>query len=296
MSRYRLFTVAIGVVMVMSALTGCSSDESSDTTTVGGSAVVDEAAVALLPGDIKSAGVLEIGINLTYPPDEFKAPDGEPTGWGVDLVTALTHRLGLEPNFHESQFDNIIPSVKGGTHDIGWASFTDTFTRQESVDFVDYYVAGGQWANQVGSTVDPDDACGLTVAVGTGTWQETDELPTKSEACVEAGKEPINILKLDTQPDITTAVVLGRADAFAADSPVTQYAVSLTEGKLEASGEIFDSAPFGIAVGKDAGTLKDALAAAFQSMIDDGTYLEILTEWGVEAGAIETVTINSAVY
>jgi len=25
-------------------------------------------------------------------------------------------------------------------------------------------------------------------------------------------------------------------------------------------------------------------------------YLEILTEWGVEAGAIETITINSAVY
>jgi polar amino acid transport system substrate-binding protein len=294
MFRKRISILVLGVILMMIAA-ACSNGSSDDTAASEDTGVVDEAAVALLPADIKDAGVLEIGINLTYAPDEYKDPDGNPTGWGVDLVTALAHRLGLKTNFHESQFDNIIPSVKGGTHDIGWASFTDTFERQESVDFVDYYVAGGQWAYQPGNPVDPDDACGLTIAVGTGTWQETDELPAKSDACVAAGKDPINILKLDTQPDITTAVVLGRADAFSADSPVTQYAVSLTEGKL-AAGEIFDSAPFGVAIGKDAGTLKDAVAKALQSMIDDGTYLEILTEWGVESGAIDTVTINSAVY
>lgn len=295
MPRNHLLAIVIGVVMALTAITGCSNDDSNDTTAVD-SAVVDEAAVALLPDDIKSAGVLEIGTELSYPPDEYKDPDGNPTGWGIELVTALAYRLGLEPNFRESSFDNIIPSVKGGTYDIGWASFTDTFERQESVDFVDYFVAGGQWAAQPGTSIDPENACGRTVAVGTGTWQETDELPGRSDACVEAGNEPINILKLDTQPTVTNAVVLGQADAFAADSPVTQYAISLTEGKLVAAGEIFDSAPFGIAVGKDSGTLKDALATALQSMIDDGTYLEILTAWGVEAGAIETITINSAVY
>jgi polar amino acid transport system substrate-binding protein len=35
-----------------------------------------------------------------------------------------------------------------------------------------------------------------------------------------------------------------------------------------------------------------AVQAALQSMMDDGTYLAILEEWGVEAGAIETATIN----
>ncbi|MEN8235868.1 MAG: ABC transporter substrate-binding protein [Actinomycetota bacterium] len=299
MSRYRLLAIALGIVMVMTTITACSNEDSSDTTTAGsdsGSAVVDEAAVALLPDEIKEAGVLEIGTELSYSPDEYKDPDGNPTGWGIELVTALSYRLGLEPNFHESQFDNIIPSVKGRTFDIGWASFTDTFSRQESVDFVDYFVAGSQWAAQAGSGVDPEDACGLTVAVGTGTWQETNEVPAISDACVADGKEPIHILKLDGHEVVTNAVVLGRADAFVADSPVTQYAVSLTEGKLELAGDIVDSAPFGIAVAKDAGTLKDALATAMQSMIDDGTYLEILTKWGVEEGAIEEVTINGAVY
>ncbi|MEI2643232.1 MAG: ABC transporter substrate-binding protein [Candidatus Nanopelagicales bacterium] len=274
-------------------LTGCVNNESDSTpsATATGAAVVDEAARALLPADVRDSGTLVIGTNLTYAPDEFKNPDGTPTGWGIDLVTAMSQRLGLKPDLRDSQFDNIIPGVKGGKYDVGWASFTDTLERQASVDFVDYYNAGIQWATRAGETVDPDNACGLTIAVGTGTYQETDELPAKSKACEEAGKPPLKLLKLDTQGDITNAVVLGRADAMSADSPVTQYAVSQTDGKLVLAGDIFDAAPFGMATAKD-GEMTKALQAAMQSMMDDGTYEAILKQWGVEAGAVDTATIN----
>ena len=94
----------------------------------------------------------------------------------------MSQRLGLEPDLRDSQFDNIIPGVKGGKYDVGWASFTDTVERQASVDFVDYYNAGIQWASRPDNPVDPDDACGKTIAVGTGTYQETDELPAKGKA------------------------------------------------------------------------------------------------------------------
>ena len=53
MPRKHLLAIVIGVVMVMSAITGCSNDDSSDTTTPAdsetSSGVVDEAAVALAP-------------------------------------------------------------------------------------------------------------------------------------------------------------------------------------------------------------------------------------------------------
>jgi polar amino acid transport system substrate-binding protein len=88
--------------------------------------------------------------------------------------------------------------------------------------------------------------------------------------------------------------VLGQADALSADSPVTLYAVKQTGGKLQLAGTSFDSAPYGLAVAKNAGTLKDALQKAIQSMIDGGTYKEILTKWGVESGGIPTATINGA--
>lgn len=295
--------LAAGSVLALAACSSNQADSASSVAPAASAAAsgaassapagVDEAAVALLPQKVRDAATLVVGTNLTYAPDEFKDPQGDPTGWGIDLVRALAARLGLAADLRDSQFDNIIPGVKGGKYDVGWASFTDTVERQQSVDFVDYYNAGIQWATQAGKTVNPDDACGLTIAVGTGTYQETDELPAKSAACVDAGKEPITLLKLDTQGDITNAVVLGRADAMSADSPVTQYAVSQTGGKLQLAGDIFDAAPFGVAVAKDGG-MAPAVQAAMQSLIDDGTYGAILQKWGVQAGAVTTAEINGA--
>ncbi len=298
--RHGLLAVAAVSAALLVSLTACGSSSTSPSSAAPTGApnssaapavVTDAAAIALLPAAVRDSGKLVVGTNLTYSPDEFKDPNGEPTGWGIELVEALAARLGLSADLRDAQFDNIIPGVKGGKYNVGWASFTDTVERQGSVDFVDYFSAGIQWASQAGKTVDPDNACGLKVAVGTGTWQETDELPAKTKACLDAGKPAIDVLKLDTQGDITNAVVLGRADAMTADSPVTQYAVSQTGGKLELAGPISEAAPFGVALPKD-GSMTKAIQAAMQSLMDDGTYLEILTRWGVEDGAITTATIN----
>ena len=71
------------------------------------------------------------------------------------------------------------------------------------------------------------------------TVEDTDELPAKNEACLAAGKQAIEVLPYDTQEEATNAVVLGKADALSADSPVTLYAISKTDGKLEPAGESF---------------------------------------------------------
>ncbi|MDL9981265.1 ABC transporter substrate-binding protein [Microbacterium candidum] len=292
-----IVTASVLAVSVL-ALTGCVHNQpktpAAEKSPMAAHVTVDSKAQALLPAAIRSAGTLEIGTNLTYAPDEFKDPNGAPTGWGIALATAISEKLGLKPNFHDSQFDNILPGLQGGKYDIGWASFTDNQEREKVVDFVDYYTAGVQWASLKGKNIDPMNACGLTVAVGTGTYQETDEIPAKSAACVAAGKAAINKLKLDTQTDITNAVVLGRADAMSADSPVTQYAVKQTGDKLQLTGSIMESAPFGAAVAKSNSSLRDAVAAATQSLIDDGTYAQILDEWGVQAGAVKKVMVNGA--
>jgi polar amino acid transport system substrate-binding protein len=289
---------AIPVIVAAAALllagcvdnsTGEPSGGGGDTPAVG----VDEAAVALLPDDIRESGKLVIGIDATYPPNEYKDDAGKPIGWSVDLGNAIAAKLGLTPDYQISSFDKIIPSITGGTYDIGLSSFTDNEEREKVVDFVNYYEAGIQWAQAVGGDVDPANACGLTVAVQATTYEETDELPAKSQECVDAGKKPINILKYEKQDEASNALALGQADAMSADSPITQYAVAQLSGKIELAGDAFDVAPYGIAVDKGS-PLAKAIQAALQSLVDDGTYLDILSGSGVDAGAIDTITINAA--
>ena len=288
------YSIAAVAVVAALALTGCVDNSTKEPAPEDKIQVsVDEAAAALLPADIKEAGVLVAGIDLAYAPNEFKDDAGNAKGWAIDLMDAVAGKLGLTVDYKPSGFDKIIPSVKGGTYDIGYSSFTDNAERQESVDFVNYYNAGIQWAQPVGGSVDPANACGLTVSVQATTYEETDELPAKSEECIAKGEEPINILKFETQDEATTAVALGRADAMSADSPITLYAVSKIKDQIEVAGEAFDVAPYGIAVAKDATDLKAALQAALQSLIDDGTYAKILDSWGVSSGGISEVTVNA---
>ncbi len=276
-------------------LTGCVNNETAPTTGGdGGSGVsVDEASVALLPDDIKEAGKLVIGTDANYAPNEYKDPDGNVIGWEIDLIDAMAAKLGLETEYKSSQFDNIIPSILGNKLDFGLSSFTDTLEREEKVDFINYYTAGVQWASTKGTEVDPNNACGLKVAVQSTTFQDTEEVPAKSDACVAAGKEPIQKLQFEAQDAAANAVALGQADAFSADSPVTLFAIAQNSDKLQAAGETFDEAPYGLPIAKDS-ELTEAIVSAFESLLADGTYTEILDEWGVADGGLDEITINAA--
>jgi polar amino acid transport system substrate-binding protein len=292
--RTALSVSAIALAAVF-ALSGCV-DNSAPEENSGGSSTpkvaVDEAAAALLPDDIAKAKVIIVGMDPNYAPNEYKNDAGDPVGWEVDLGDAVAAKLGVTMDYRPSGFDKIIPSITGESYDIGISSFTDNAEREQIVDFVNYYNAGIQWAQPVGESVDPANACGLTVAVQATTYEETEELPAKSQACTEQGLEPIDILKFETQDEATNALALGRADAMSADSPITQYAVSKVDDKIELAGEAFDVAPYGIAVAKDS-ELTAAIQAALQSLVDDGTYTDILSKWGVDAGGIDEITLNA---
>ena len=293
--RARYVFPALAAVTVL-MLTGCVDNttpaEAGPTGNGAATITTDDAAAALVPAEVVDRGTLIIGTEPTYAPNEFKNEAGDPIGWDIELARGLAAKLGLEPEFQVAKFDNIIPSVAGGKADIGASSFTDTVEREEQVDFVNYYSAGIQWASAPGTEVDPDNACGLKVAVQTATYEDTDEVPAKSDACVAAGKPAIEKLKFDTQDAATNAVVLGQADALSADSPVTLYAIAQTGDKLQLAGETFDVAPYGMVVAKGS-ELTVAVQAALQSMVDDGSYQAILDEWGVADGGIDEITINA---
>jgi polar amino acid transport system substrate-binding protein len=286
------------VAVVALLLSGCvdNSKPAAGGSTTGSTASEvkkDDVAAALLPAKVAKAGKLVIGTSPNYAPNEFKDNAGKPIGWAIEVSDAIAAKLGLKADYQIARFENIIPGIVGGKIDVGESSFTDTVVREKQVDFVNYYVAGIQWASASGKTVDPNNACGLKVAVQATTYQDTVEVPAKSAACVKAGKPAIKKISLDTQDAAANAVALGQADAFSADSPVTLYGISKLKGKLQTAGKTFEAAPYGMAVAKGSGTAK-AVQAALQSMVDDGSYGKILNKWGVADGGIKQITINAA--
>ena len=291
MNAKRVIMTACVVTATALMLTSCSKSDSADNTSTP-AVTIDQTAAGLLPDSIKTKGKLTFGVDATYSPNEFKDASGNVTGWEIDLANAVAAKLGVTPDYVIASFDNIIPSVVGGKYDAGLSSFSDTPERQKTVDFVNYYSAGIQWATAAGKSVDPMNACGLKIAAQNGTT-EVDDIKVKSQACTDAGKPAITLLGFDSQDLATQATTTGRADAMSADSPVTQYAVKQSGGKLELIGEPYDVVLYGIPLAKGNDALAGALKAALESLQADGTYTTILDKWGVTAGAVSSITINS---
>jgi polar amino acid transport system substrate-binding protein len=295
--KVRRLYVAAAVAVALAAA-GCANNEDSDSgapAAPSGSATFsldsvqkDDALAGQVDSKISADGKLVVGSDPTYEPSEFKQ-GGKIVGFDVDLGSAIAKKLGLTAEFQESKFDAILPAL-GSRYEIGMSSFTDNPAREKVVDFVTYYNAGTQWASK-DAGFDPDNACGKKVAVQTGTVQDTDDLPARQKKC---GSNAIAVQRYDAQDEATNAVVLGKADAVLADSPVMAGAVKKVGGGLQLVGSVYDAAPYGIAIPKNAGSTKDAILGAVKALVSDGTYKAILDKWGVASGAITDPVINGA--
>lgn len=298
-SPFSVGALALAGVLALSACGGSGGSSDEDSAAPEKPVVeVDEELAALVPADIAEAGTVKIGVEASYPPGEFLDTDGETVmGFNVDLLEAALGKLGLEADWEPTAFDSIIIGVNTGTYDLGSSSFTITEERMEQVNMVSYFSSGTQWFAQAGNPqdVDPDNACGMRIAVQSDTTHDED-IEARSQACVDAGEDPITIQKFENQPLATETVVSGVNDASLADMPTSAYALEQTgEGVLEFIGEQYDAAPYGILTDKDATELAEAVAAAFNAMIEDGTYEQVLAEWGVEAGGLESAEVNPSV-
>jgi polar amino acid transport system substrate-binding protein len=292
--RIKLGVAAASVAAL--ALSACGSSSLSgepDTESAPSVSVSENVDLASkLPESIKSAGVIKIGTDPTYAPNEFLAGDGKTVqGFDVDLFNQVAAKFGVKTEWEPSKFGSIITGVNGKKYDMGISSFTINPERMKEVDMVSYFNAGTQWATQPGNPkgVDPENACGKNIAVQTGTVQETDDLPPRQKEC---GSNKINVLSYDSQAQATSAVVTGKADAMLADSPIVAYAVKQSGGKLEALGDIYDAAPYGYVLPKGETEFGEAIVEALKQLEQEGAYKASLEKWGVEQGAISDFAVN----
>lgn len=298
-SRLARILAVLALIAVVSVLAGCGDDDKDEGSGATGdtsasiTGTLNEAAAAKVPQEIKDQGTLTVAMDASYAPNEFFDEDGKTIiGMDADLADAIGTTLGLDVKKQNVTFDAILPGLAAGKYDIAISSFTDTKEREETVDMVTYFTAGTGFYTSADNPVEVEglaDLCGKKVAVQKGTVQQED-VEGQNEDC----DEPIDISVFTQQTDVDLAISSGKAEVALADSPVAAYAVQQSDGSLKSTGKEYDSAPYGIAVNKENG-LTEAIQAAVQALIDDGTYTAILEKWGQTSGALTESKINDGV-
>jgi polar amino acid transport system substrate-binding protein len=301
--RSRSIPAALGAAALAVVLAGCGAGGDGSGGTSGGAApsapapavTKDDALAAMVPASVSSDGRLVFGTDASYPPNEFTDTDGTTIiGMDVDLGTAVAQKLGLTPEFQNSQFSGIIPGVEAARYELGMSSFSINDERVKTVDMVSYFSAGTSLAVASGNPegIRSDNLCGRAVGVQAGTVQ-VDDVAARSTSCTENGQPAIQVTELQQQTDVTLALTSNRIVAMLADSPVVAYAVQTTSGAVEVVGAPWDTAPYGIVLGKNQGQYAEAVRGAVQALMDDGTYGSILEKWNVQNGAISTSEVRS---
>jgi polar amino acid transport system substrate-binding protein len=295
---WRLLGLLLAVTLVAAACGGDDDGDGDAAEEGGGGAELTELG-AELPEEIQESGTITVGSDIAYPPVEFYEEGDEDTAVGIDpdLGAALGEKLGVEFEFVNGTFDGLITGLQSARYDLIMSAMSATEERAEEISFVHYFEVGTSILVAKGNPEgieSLDDLCGHTVALQRGTTQE--EVVTEQAAACEEQGDTLEILPFDTDPEALLQVKNGRAVADLNDFPVAAWTAQTESGgeDFEVVGEQIDAGPYGIGIRKEDSELRDAIVAALEAVIEDGTYDEILEEWDVSQGALKTAEVTGA--
>ncbi|MGC0415999.1 protein kinase domain-containing protein [Embleya sp. AB8] len=247
---------------------------------------------AALPDKYRSAGAIVVGLDASYPPNEFLLGDGRIVGMTADLAVAIGKQLGIGMTLRSMPFSGLLSALSSGSVDLVMSSMADTKARQAQVDFVDYFSAGTAILVPKGNPRgirSLAELCGCRVATQRGTVQE--ELAARaSTRCGAAGA--LRITSFATLAEATIQIRKGAMDAGLFDYPISARAAAASQGALELVNGQIETAPYGIAVRKTDQRLRDAVKQALEGVAASGEYLAILTKCGMPEGALTKITVN----
>jgi polar amino acid transport system substrate-binding protein len=311
-SRFRIAGLLAAAAIVVGACSGAAATASPTaapttapkaTTAPTPASAQSAAALPTVPAaELVKAGTLTVCSDTSYPPQESLDKNNKAVGSDIDLATEIAKRLGLQVSVSSTVFDTIIPALTGGSCDIIISAQTITDARKQAVDMIPYFAAGQSFVVLKGNPsgiAAVTDLCGKTVAAEKGTV-EADHIAgtgdytadTSLDAqCKTAGKPDITLQVFAADTDALLALQAGTVVAHFTDEPVAGYEVVNGNGAFEMLPSLtVERGDEGISVTKNHPELRDAVKAALQQMIDDGTYKTILTTWGVQSGAVTSTS------
>lgn len=253
-------SVAIGVLVVGSALAGCGSSDSSSSSSSGIKTI--------------SSGTLTVCSDVPYPPfeDFDKSAASGFKGFDVDVIGAIAKKLDLKLAIKDSDFDALQSGVLLNSRkcDLGASAMTITPERAKKIAFSDgYYDSKQSLLVPTGSAITSiDGLAGKKVGVQKGTTGET---YTKENA------PDAKAVQYADDGKMYLALKAGQIDAILQDLPVNlDHENDAKEpGKFKVVQTYDTDEQYGFAAKKGNTALIDAINKQLKAMKADGSYQKI---------------------
>lgn len=271
------------LLLAFSLLTACGGAKPGGEVSGGGEGPAEEQPANSLEA-IKAAGVLRVGVDVSYPPMEYVDEDGKtPIGFDIDLARAVAEKLGVEAEFVVIDWAGIQTGLLGGHYDVIISSMTMTEDRQRDMDFVKYMEMGIAYATRPGVEVKGDaDLAGKVVAV-----QEETTALYYVERLIEQGIQPAAVKSFPYATDAFRELANEMADVVAIDAPVAIYYTQLDPNQYQITGTAeMEPDPIGIALRKGETELKEALEQAVAELEAEGTMDALRQKWFGDAPGV----------
>ncbi|MNQ91682.1 Cystine-binding periplasmic protein precursor [compost metagenome] len=179
--------------------------------------------------------------------------------------------------------------------DIVLSGMTDTAERQKSVIFVDYFTSGPQFYTLRQNTEinHSSELCGKSVGASRRTTFVAEIAQWSKAQCEALGKPAVKVMGTEGSADARAQLRQGRVDAAVQGSETLPYLNQQEQNTYKTLGEPFAVQLTGLGISKNNPALANAIKAALQAMVADGSYQALLEKWDLGPGAVATVTLNN---
>ena len=216
---------------------------------------------------IKDKGVINVGLEGTYPPFSFVDADGKLSGFEVELSEALAKKLGVKAKLQQTKWDGILAALESKRLDAVVNQVTISDERKKKYDFSEPYTVSGIQALVLKKNEDKlniksaTDLAGKKVGVGLG---------TNYEEWVKANVPTADIRTYEDDPTKFQDLRIGRIDAILIDRlAALEYAKKAPD--TVAAGAAFSRQEAGVALRKGEPELLEAVNKALDKLRADGT-------------------------
>ena len=264
----------ISLMSVMAAagvltLSGCSNSSTSTAASTGASSAAGSAAADRL-ATIQSNGKLVVALEGAWQPWSFHDESDTLVGYDVEVSRAIAEKLGVEPDYVESDWDSLFAGLDAGRYDIVCNGVEVTDERALTYDFTTPYgyihtalavrkdneditsfedLDGKTTANSLASTyMELAESYGATVQ-GIDTLEETIQLLTAGRIDATLNADVSFYDYLNVHPDADFKIVAQTEDA-------SHVAIPMVKGDANA-------------------TLLEAINNAIDELRADGTLKEL---------------------